>query len=79
MTAIVSAAQMGIKFRPYFTRSGHYMIWYDYAVIKVGNLFESINKIGLVKRLDASVRIWVNTGTVTVAVAQPNLTTLNYS
>jgi hypothetical protein len=55
------------------------MIWYDYAVIKVGHLFESINKIGLVKRLDASVRIWVNTGTVNVAVAQPNTTNLNYS
>jgi hypothetical protein len=41
MTTIVSAAQMGIEFRPYYTRSGHYMIWYDYAVIKVGHLFES--------------------------------------
>ena len=79
MTTIVSAAQMGIEFRPYYVRSGHYMIWYDYAVIKVGHLFESINKIGLVKRLDASVRIWVNTGTVNVAVAQPNSTDLNYS
>jgi hypothetical protein len=79
MTTIVGATQMGIEFRPYYTRSGHYMIWYDYAVIKVGHLFESINKIGLVKRLDASVRIWVNTGTVNVAVAQPNTTNLNYS
>ena len=79
MTSIVSAAQMGIEYRPYHTRSGHYMIWYDYAVIKVGHLFESINKIGLVKRLDASVRIWVNTGTVNVTVGQPNTTNLNYS
>jgi hypothetical protein len=79
MTTIVNTSQMGIEFRPYHVRSGHYMIWYDYAVIKVGHLFDSINKIGLVKRLDASVRIWVNTGTVNVAVAQPNLTTLNYS
>lgn len=79
MTAIVSAAQMGIEYRPYYTRNGHYMIWYDYAVIKVGHLFESINKIGLIKRLDASIRIWVNTGTVNVAVAQPNSVNLNYS
>jgi hypothetical protein len=55
------------------------MIWYDYCVIKVGHLFESINKIGLVKRLDASVRIWVNTGTVNVTVGQPNTADLNYS
>ena len=26
MTAIVNAAQMVIEFRPYYTRSGHYMI-----------------------------------------------------
>ena len=82
MTAIVNAAGMGIEYRPYYTRSGHYQIWYDYAVIKVGHLFESINKIGLVKRLDASIRIWVNTGTVNVTVGQPNQTiatgTLNY-
>jgi hypothetical protein len=55
------------------------MIWYDYAVIKVGHLFESINKIGLVKSLDASIRIWVNTGTVNVTVGQPNTANLNYS
>ena len=79
MTTLVNAAGMGVEFRPYYTRSGHYMIWYDFAVIKVGHLFESINKIGLVKRLDASIRIWVNTGTVNVAVAQPDSTSLNYS
>ena len=79
MTALVTAAQMGIEFRPYHVRSGHYLIWYDYCVIKVGHLFESMNKIGLVKKLDASIRIWVNTGTVNVAVAQPNSTDLNYS
>ncbi len=60
MTTIVNTAQMGIEFRPYHVRSGHYLICYDYAVIKVGHLFESINKIGHVKRLDVSVRIWVN-------------------
>jgi hypothetical protein len=79
MTTIVNAAQMGIEYRPYFTRSGHYMIWYDYVVIKVGHLFESINKIGLVKSLDASVRIWVNTGTVNVTVGQGDTANLNYS
>ena len=31
-------------------------------------LFESLNKIGLVKRLDAQLRLWVNTGTVNVTV-----------
>ena len=43
------------------------MFWHDYAVIKLNYLFESLNKIGLVKRLDA-LRLWVNTGTVNVTV-----------
>ena len=76
MTTIVSAAQMGVEYRPYYTCSRHYMIWYDYDVIKVGHLFESINKIGLTKRLEVSIRIWVNTCTVNVDVGQPDTTNL---
>ena len=47
------------------------MVWHDYAVIKLNYIFESLNKIGLVKRLDAQLRVWVNTGTVNVTVANP--------
>ena len=35
------------------------MYWHDYAVIQLNYLFESLNKIGLVKRLDAQLRLWV--------------------
>jgi hypothetical protein len=59
------------EFRPYYTVQNNYMIWHDYAVIKLNYLFESLNKIGLVKRLDAQLRLWVNTGTVRVAVGAP--------
>jgi hypothetical protein len=51
---------------------------YDYAVIKLNYLFESLNKIGLVKRLDAQLRLWVNTGTLNVTVATPDATTCSY-
>jgi hypothetical protein len=47
------------------------MYWHDYAVIKLSNLFESLNKIGLVKSFDAQLRLWVNTGTVNVTVSDP--------
>jgi hypothetical protein len=60
--------QLNNEFRPYYTVQNNYMIWHDYAVIKLNYLFESLNKIGLVKRLDAQLRLWVNTGTVRVAV-----------
>jgi hypothetical protein len=31
--------------------------------------FESLNKMGLVQHFDATLRLWVNTGTVNVSVA----------
>jgi hypothetical protein len=47
-------------------------VWYDFAVIKLAHLFESLGKMGLVvlvRRYDATLRLWVNTGTVKVDVA----------
>jgi hypothetical protein len=75
---LLTAAQLSQEYRPCFTTSGNYMIWYDYAVIKLNHLFESLNEIGLVRKLDASICLWVNTGTVNIAVGQPNSTDLNY-
>ena len=45
------------------------MIWYDLAIIKSNNLFESIDYIGLTQKLDASLRLWLNFGSVNVTVA----------
>jgi hypothetical protein len=63
----------------YYQVSGNYMYWHDYAVIKLNYLFESLNKIGLVKRLDAQLRLWVNTGTVNVTVSNPDATNCGYN
>ena len=73
----MTGTQLNNEFRPYYTTSGNYMIWHDYAVIKLNYLFESLNKIGLVKRLDAQLRLWVNTGTVNITVG--NVDTANQS
>jgi hypothetical protein len=67
-TGLMTGTQLNTEFRPYYTTSGNYMFWHDHAVIKLNYLFESLNKIGLVKRLDAQLRLWVNTGTVNVTV-----------
>ena len=71
--------QLNNEFRPYYTTSGNYMYWHDYAVIKLNYLFESLNKIGLTKKLDAQLRLWVNTGTVMVRVAGADSTNLAYN
>ncbi len=54
------------EFRPHFEQKGDYLVWYDFAVIKLSHLFESLGKMGLVRRFDATLRLWVNTGTVNV-------------
>jgi hypothetical protein len=61
------------EFRPYYETKagtgGTCMIWYDYAVIKLNHLFESMDHIGLTQKIDASLRLWLNCGTVNITVA----------
>jgi len=76
---LMTSTQVQNEFRPYFTTSGGYMYWHDFAVIKLNFLFESLNKIGLTKKLDAQLRLWVNTGTVMVRVDGADSTNLAYN
>jgi hypothetical protein len=77
--SIVTAANLATEFRPYYELKGKYMVWYDFAVIKLEHLFESLGKMGLVRRFDATLQLWVNTGTVSVTVASPESANLNYA
>ncbi len=45
------------------------MIHYDYAVIKLNTLFDSLAKIGLVNFLDATIRLWVKSGAIALPVS----------
>jgi hypothetical protein len=78
-SGLMTNQQLNTEFRPYYTVQNNYMVWHDYAVIKLNYLFESLNKIGLVKRVDAQLRIWVNTGTVNVTVGGADSTNLAYN
>jgi hypothetical protein len=55
------------------------MYWHDYAGIKLNYLFESLKKIGLVKRFDAQLRLWINTGTFNVTVTGANASNTGYN
>ena len=70
---LMTVTNLNGEFRPYYEVKGNvgskYMLWYDFAVIKLNHLFESIDHIGLTQKLDASLRIWLNCGTVNVTVA----------
>jgi len=66
---LMTASNLASEFRPYYETKSNYMIWYDFAVIKLNHLFESMDHIGLTQKLDASLRLWLNCGTVNVTVA----------
>jgi hypothetical protein len=76
--SLVTQNQLNAEFRPYYEEKSNYMIFYDYAVIKLSHIFESLGKINLVRRFDATVRLWINTGTVNITVTDPSANTLGY-
>jgi hypothetical protein len=77
---ILSTTNLTNEGKPiYQVLNTNYMTWYDTAVIKLSNLFESLGNVGLVRKFDCTIRLWVNTGSVNVAVTNPNATNLTYS
>jgi hypothetical protein len=77
---LMTPTNLANEFRPYYETKSGYMIWYDFAVIKLNHLFESMDHIGLTQKLDASLRLWLNTGTVNVTVANAGVpATMHYS
>ena len=74
---LISLTQLKNELRPSYEVVGaagsKYMIWNDYAVIKLSTLFESLANIGLVRKFDCTLRLWLNTGTVNVTVVNPNV------
>ena len=77
---LMTVTNLAAEFRPYYETKSNYMIWYDYAVIKLNHLFESMDHIGLTQKLDASLGMWLNCGTVNVTVGSagtPANTTYN--
>jgi hypothetical protein len=74
---LVSTTQLKNELRPSYEVNSKYMIWTDYAVIKLSTLFESLANIGLVRKFDCTLRLWLNTGTVNVTVVGPNADSTN--
>ena len=48
------------------------MHWFDYGVINLKYMLDAIARIGLVKRADMRLRMYINTGSVAVTLADPN-------
>ena len=75
---IMSATNLAAEFKPYYTVANNVMTWYDLGLIPLKYLIDCIDKMGLVKKLDLNLRVYFNTGSVQIAVVDPNLSTTGY-
>ena len=66
---IMSATQLNLEFKPSYQVVANEMIWQDLAVIPLKYLVDCLDKMGLVKKLDLMLRLYLNTGTLSVSTA----------
>ena len=68
-TYITNSTNLLKEFRPYYTvLNTNYMVVYDLAIVKVGDLFNSFKTICMTKRMMCTMRLYMNTGTVASAL-----------
>jgi hypothetical protein len=77
-TGIMTLENIRAEYKPVYTVNGNFMYWYDYGIINLKYILDAVAKIGLVKKADLRLRMYVNTGAVQVTIASPNLTTTTY-
>jgi hypothetical protein len=73
---IMTSIQLNNEFKPYYqVVNTNFMVWYDVAVIRLGDIFDSMKQLGMLKRFDGVLRLYLNTGAVQVNVTNPNAVT----
>ena len=73
---LMTSAQFALEYRPNYSVVGTTMVWYDYAIIPLKYLCDCMDKIGLVRKFSSVIRLYLNTGSVSVTVANTNSATL---
>ena len=77
---IMTTDQLRAEYKPHYevTTDGKFMYWFDYAIINLKYIVDAIAKIGLVKKAELKLKMYVNTGAVSVKVYGPDLATTSY-
>ncbi len=75
---LMSAQQLNNELKPYFVKNGNYLIQYDTAIFRLRDLYDSIAVFPLCRKLEMTLRVYVNTGSIQVNIADPSLTTTGY-
>jgi hypothetical protein len=63
---LMTADQLKNEFKPYYSVVSNNMVWKDLAVIPLKYLCDCLDKMGLVKKLDLVLRVYLNTGTTAI-------------
>lgn len=66
---IMTASDLSQEFKCYHTKVGNKMVWYDTAVIPLKYLCDSMRAIGLTKKFDAQIRLYLNTGSLVTPIS----------
>ena len=65
---LVTKAQLNNELRPFYEVQNNVGIWYDYCVVRVKDLCDVMGQMGLVKKMDVLLRLYINTGSVQVNI-----------
>ena len=78
---LVTETNLKADFKPYYTvaSDGKTMYWFDYSVINLKYLVDSLAQIGIVRRLNLRLRVTYNMGSVSMVIANPGVATQSYS
>ena len=66
---LMTSTNLQEEFKCYYELVGTKMIWYDVAVLPLKHLVDAMDKFGLVRKLDAQLRLYLNTGSASVPYA----------
>jgi hypothetical protein len=71
---IATAQTLINEFRPSYQVSGTKMVWYDVAILPLRYLTDVMDKLGLVRKLDLQVRMYINTGSLVIPLTNSGAT-----
>lgn len=70
--SIQTMANCRAEFKSYYTVVGNVCTWYDTALIPLKYLCDCVDKMGLVKKMDMVMRMYLNTGAIQIQVQNAN-------
>ena len=75
---LTSPIQLNNEFKGQYSVVNNIMTWSDVAVIKVGDIFDSMKQLGMLKKFDGILRLYLNLGMCFVNVTGANSTAVTY-